>query len=270
MTLFNSSADESKATAERLLIKQIPLSDRAYILIVEDDIELAEWMQEYLIAKDYRVSICHRGDEAITLIQQHNPDLVVLDGMLPGVDGVDVCKAVRPNFTNAIIMVTARDEEIDEVLGLEMGADEYLTKPVRARALLTRIRKHLERQNTPSVAEEAPCSEKVSSSLAENESLQFNSLIIDRQAMMVSLAGEKVKISTNEFDVLWLLAVQAGTVVSRNDLVTQLRGFEYDGFDRSIDLKISRLRKKLDDDATQPYRIKTIWGKGYLFVKDAW
>jgi DNA-binding response OmpR family regulator len=244
--------------------KTIDTSSKAHILVVEDDIELAEWMGEYLDAKGYQVTVSGRGDDAVTLIQQNNPDVVVLDGMLPGLDGVDVCKTVRPDFTNAIIMVTARDEEIDEVLGLEMGADDYLTKPVRARALLTRIRKHLERQQQQSVPLEAPpCS-------ATSEVLQFNNLIIDRQAMVVSLDNEQIKISTNEFDVLWLLAQQAGKVVSRDELVSQLRGFEYDGFDRSIDLRISRLRKKLGDDPTQPFRIKTIWGKGYFFAKDAW
>jgi len=235
-----------------------------HILVVEDDIELCEWMCEYLMAKGYQVTSTGRGDEAVTLIKNINPDLVILDGMLPGLDGVDVCKAVRPSFKNTIIMVTARDEEIDEVLGLEMGADEYLTKPVRARALLTRIKKHLERQQEKTIHIEQAAIE------TNNDRLKFNNLIIDRQAMIVSLDGEQVKISTNEFDVLWLLAQQAGSPVSRNELVSQLRGFDYDGFDRSIDLRISRLRKKLRDDSAEPFRIKTIWGKGYLFAKDAW
>jgi DNA-binding response OmpR family regulator len=235
------------------------------ILIVEDDCELAEWMHDYLSQKAYRVTVCHRGDEAVGLIQQHNPDLVILDGMLPGLDGMDVCKAVRATFTNAIIMLTARDEEIDEVLGLEMGADEYLTKPVRARALLARIRKHLERQlNT------AEANGLASNHQQGGEHLHFNRLSIDREARSVLLDGVALKISSNEFDVLWLLAQQAGQIVSRNELISQLRGFDYDGFDRSIDLKVSRLRKKLGDNSAEPMGIKTIWGKGYLFVKDAW
>jgi DNA-binding response OmpR family regulator len=244
--------------------KMINAQATTQILVVEDDIELAEWMCEYLTAKGYQVSVTSRGDDAVKLIDSINPDVVILDGMLPGLDGNDVCKAVRPSFTNAIIMVTARDEEIDEVLGLEMGADDYLTKPIRARALLTRIRKHLERQQEQTLAISATYLS------ATNECLQFNNLIIDRQAMMVSLDGDKIRISTNEFEVLWFLAQQAGNVVSRSDLVSQLRGFDYDGFDRSIDLRVSRLRKKLGDDPAQPYRIKTIWGKGYLFVKDVW
>lgn len=239
-------------------------SNTQHILVVEDDVELAEWMGDYLSAKNYRVTLCGRGDEAVTIIKQENPDVVILDGMLPGLDGLDVCKAVRPDFTHTIIMVTARDEEIDEVLGLEMGADDYLTKPVRARALLARIRKHLDRQQP------ALLSATDEKKLGLAEQLIFDNLIINSEARLVSLNDEVIKISSNEFDVLWLLAQQAGQVVSRNELVSQLRGFDYDGFDRSIDLRVSRLRKKLGDDPHSPFRIKTVWGKGYLFAKDAW
>mgnify|MGYP006149977773 CR=1 FL=1 len=244
------------------------MSGNEHLLIVEDDSELAQWMSDYLTSKSFKVSVVMRGDEAVDFIKAHQPDVVILDGMLPGLDGVDVCKAVRPFYSKAIIMVTARDEEIDEVLGLEMGADEYLTKPVRARALLTRIKKHLSRQQ----ASQESASQNTSQLALDGDSntLNFQNLVIDKQAMVVSLDGEKIKISSNEFEVLWLLAQQAGQLVTREHLVNELRGFEYDGFDRSIDLRISRLRKKLGDDPTEPYRIKTIWGKGYLFAKDAW
>lgn len=232
---------------------------KPHILLVEDDLELAEWMQDYLNSKGFECILCHRGDEAVRLIESHNPDIVILDGMLPGLDGFDVCKAVRPEFSNAIIMVTARDEEIDEVVGLEVGADDYLTKPIRARALLTRIRKFLDRQTNNGQAKEgAP------------QYLAFDNLIIDKQAMRVTLNEATVNISSNEFEVLWLLASQAGELVTREELVHQIRGFDYDGFDRSIDLRISRLRKKLGDDSANPFRIKTVWGKGYLFASDCW
>ncbi len=125
----------------------------AHILIVEDDISLARWMEKYLALKGFTVSVITRGDLAVDFIKQHNPDIVVLDGMLPGLDGFDVCKALRPAFTNSIIMVTARDEEIDEVLGLDAGADDYLTKPLRARALFARIEKCLKRQSPDTLQE---------------------------------------------------------------------------------------------------------------------
>ncbi|NQY34525.1 MAG: response regulator [Alteromonadaceae bacterium] len=236
-----------------------------HILLVEDDIALAEWIADYLSARDFQVTTTGRGDDAVQLITQLNPDLVLLDGMLPGMDGLDVCKTVRPEFENPIIMLTARDEEIDEVLGLEMGADDYITKPVRARALLARIRLLLRRQEkmTNRLNDDIQPSEP-------SDRIQFNGLIINLQARSVALDDELINLSSNEFDVLWFLAQNAGQLVSREQLVSHLRGFDYDGFDRSIDLRISRLRKKLKDSPSEPFRIKTIWGKGYLFAKDVW
>lgn len=242
----------------------------AHILLVEDDVALAEWIADYLAAREFNVTTCHRGDEAVSLIQSLTPDIVLLDGMLPGMDGLDICKAVRPTFSNPIIMITARDEEIDEVLGLEMGADDYITKPVRARVLLARIRGFLRREEV--IQEKVAASTTIENVVekAPSSTLQLSGLSINALARSVTLDGEPIKISSNEFDVLWFLAQRAGQVVSREALVTHLRGFDYDGFDRSIDLRISRLRKKLKDDSAEPYRIKTIWGKGYLFANDGW
>lgn len=243
----------------------------SHILLVEDDIDLADWMADYLIAREFKVTTCYRGDEAVELIQTLNPDIVLLDGMLPGMDGMDVCKAVRADFANPIIMITARDEEIDEVLGLEMGADDYITKPVRARVLLARIRGQLRLHEKVNHLEHQALSKGNDSTAQANKRiLQFNGLVINEQARSVVLDDETIKLSSNEFDVLWFLAQKAGQVVSRKELVSYFRGFDYDGFDRSIDLRISRLRKKLHDDSSEPFRIKTIWGKGYLFVNDVW
>ncbi|MCJ8294844.1 MAG: response regulator [Colwellia sp.] len=240
----------------------------SHILLVEDDIDLAEWIADYLTARDFKVTTCHRGDEAVELIGSLNPDIVLLDGMLPGMDGLDVCKTVRATFANPIIMITARDEEIDEVLGLEMGADDYITKPVRARVLLARIRGLLRREDKSRL--EGKAKQQLVDELASNGVLKFNGLVISEPARSVILDGESIKVSSNEFDVLWFLANKAGQVVSRKELVSHFRGFDYDGFDRSIDLRISRLRKKLKDDSSEPFRIKTIWGKGYLFANDVW
>ena len=236
-----------------------------HIVIVEDDVSLAQWFKEYLELKHYQVTVIERGDLAVPFIKQNNPDLVLLDGMLPGLDGIDVCKALRPDFTNAIIMVTARDEEVDEVIGLEVGADDYLTKPIRARVLATKIRKYLDRQS-----KDAVLNLQVASTEQDATKLQFGKLIVDQQAHSVSLDGQDIAISTVEFELFWLLVKSAGNIVTRDDLMKQLRGFEYDGFDRTIDLRISKLRKKLNDNASKPYKIKTIWGKGYLLVKDVW
>ncbi|MDU0112390.1 response regulator [Psychrosphaera aquimarina] len=249
------------------------MENQQHILLVEDEQSLSDWIAEYLTMRGFKVTQTARGDDAVTLIQSLNPDLVLLDGMLPGMDGVDVCKTVRPEFSNAIIMITARDEEADEVLGLEMGADDFLVKPIRARALLSRIKILLNKQNQTS---SAPSDDPLANDPSNDNELRFNKLIINASTRQVTLADEQINLSTKEFDVLWLLANRAGQVVSREQLVTDLRGFEYDGFDRSIDLQVSRLRKKLNgknvDKSTdnQTDRIKTIWGKGYLFVKDVW
>lgn len=246
---------------------QYPNNFITNILIVEDDESLAQWIEKYLVLKNFTVKVIGCGDLAVDYINKHNPDIVILDGMLPGLDGFDVCKAVRPAFTNAIIMVTARDEEIDEVLGLDAGADDYLTKPLRARALLARIDKWLKRQSS-TMLQEAVLENNTHND--DSSKLIFGQFTIDAQARSVSLGREIINISTNEFDLLWILAERAGQVVARSELMMQLKGYEYDGFDRTVDLRISKLRKKLNDNTSQPYRIKTIWGKGYLLVKDAW
>ncbi|RYY76219.1 MAG: response regulator transcription factor [Gammaproteobacteria bacterium] len=224
------------------------------ILIVEDDTELQQWISDYLVGKGFNCTCTENGAEAVKLISNLQPDVVLLDGALPGLDGFEVCKIVRSFYKGAIIMITARDEEIDEVLGLEVGADDYLIKPVRARALLTRIQKLLEKKNA------APAS----------RILTFNNLVIDSHSQSVHLSGAEIKLTSKEFEVLWILASHPGEIVTRDTLLKELRGYEFDGLDRSIDLRISRVRKKLKDRTEDPYRIKTIWGKGYLFVKDAW
>ena len=230
---------------------------KPHILVVEDDRSLAEWVCEYLIDQNYMVTLATRGDEAIHLIQSDQPDLVILDVMLPVTNGFDICKAVRPNFTGPILMLTACSEETDEVLGLELGADDFLTKPVRPRILLARLQALLRRQEGKQLD-------------SNNNRLQFGELTIQRESQTTCIGDELIPLSSNEFDMLWLLASNAGTVLDRDALVRQLRGIEYDGFDRSIDIGISRLRRKLKDNAQQPFRIKTVRGKGYLFAPDAW
>lgn len=226
------------------------------ILVVEDDISLSEWIFDYLTEHGFQVTLANRGDTAIELIQADIPDLVVLDIMLPEKNGFEVCREVRAFYPSPILMVTACSEESDEILGLELGADDYINKPVRPRVLLARIKTLLRRNDT---ATGKPGRTK-----------KFGSLTLDSGAKSVVYGENNISISSNEFDVLWLLACHAGEVVSRIDLVSKLRGIEYDGFDRSIDVRISRIRKKLGDDPAQPRKIKTIRGLGYLFVEHNW
>lgn len=226
----------------------------ATILLVEDDASLAEWIQQYLQGHEYQLRHLARGDLVVAAVQEQKPDVIILDVMLPGKNGFDVCRELRAFYNGPILMLTALNEETDEVLGLELGANDYLNKPVRPRVLLARIKALLRRDPVEQLEGQ----------------LQFGQLRIVRDAKAVFYREQSVPLTANEFDVLWLLASQAGQVISRDKLVSQLRGFEYDGFDRSIDIRISRLRKKLLDNTEQPYRIKTVWARGYLFSPEAW
>jgi DNA-binding response OmpR family regulator len=235
------------------------MEQQLHILLVEDDRRLVELIGEYLKKQGFRVSTAERGDTAVKMIVQLNPDLVILDLMLPGIDGFIVCQHIRPVFAGPILILTAREDDMDQVAGLEMGADDYVKKPVEPRVLLARIRALLRR---------FPVGQAI---VSENGGkLRFGRLSICRQSRKVLFEDNEVELTSNEFDLLWLLAEAAGTVLDREYLFKALRGIEYDGLDRTIDVTVSRLRKKFGDDPSHPCRIKTIWGKGYLFVSDAW
>ncbi len=233
------------------------------ILIVEDDERLAELTREYLESNGLAVSLEMHGGHAVERIRNEQPDLVVLDLMLPGEDGLSICRRVRPFYSGPIIMLTARTDDLDQVLGLEMGADDYIGKPVKPRVLLARIRALLRRvtENAQNSADEA--------SGEEPSRLQFNDLVVDRSMREAWLSDVSIDLTSAEFDLLWLLASNAGRVLSREEIFTALRGIEYDGQDRSIDVRVSRIRPKIGDDPIHPRRIKTVRTKGYLFGKKA-
>lgn len=224
------------------------------VLIVEDDERLASLTQEYLIRNGLEVGVEADGNRAIRRIIEEQPDMVVLDLMLPGADGLTVCREVRPHYSLPILMLTARTDDMDQVLGLEMGADDYVAKPVQPRVLLARIRALLRR------------TEKVEEG---QQRLDFGELVIDNGARAVLLNEQPVEFTSAEYDLLWLLASNAGKILSREDIFERLRGIEYDGQDRSIDVRISRIRPKIGDDPDNPRRIKTVRSKGYLFVKES-
>ena len=231
------------------------------VMIVEDDERLASLTADYLQSNGLEVEVIGDGSEAIKAIVSQQPDLVVLDLMLPGADGLEVCKAVRDKYKKPILMLTARTDDVDQVLGLEMGADDYVAKPVKPRVLLARIRALLRRSDSPE--------ESAESTNQENPNrLEFGDLVIDNSAREVWLREEAVDLTSAEYDLLWLLASNAGTILSREEIFERLRGIQYDGQDRSIDVRVSRIRPKVGDDPMNPRRIKTVRSKGYLFVKD--
>jgi len=221
------------------------------VLLVEDDAELASMVADYLTPHGFQVAIEGRGDRAVERILREPQDVVILDVNLPGLDGFSICRAVRTRFAGPILILTARGEEIDEVVGLEVGADDYLAKPVRPRVLLARLRAHLRKL---AVGE---------NQLADNR-IQLGALRIDAGRRAAELRGEAIELTTAEFDLLWLLAQHAGQVLGRGDIYQRLHGLKQDGLDRSIDLRVSRLRKKLGDDPVNPQRIKAVRGVGYL------
>jgi len=225
---------------------------------VEDDRRLADLTAEYFRQNGLTVAVEARGDRAVARFKSEQPRIVLLDLMLPGTDGLTVCRELREFFSGPILIFTARDSDIDQVIGLEAGADDYVAKPVdpmvllaRTRALLRRVEENVEQPKT--VGE-----------------IVLGGLRISDSAQEVWLDGNNIPLTTQEFELLHLLARSAGTILSREDIFRHLRGIDYDGLDRSIDGRISKLRRKLNDSATTPSRIKTVWGKGYLLVPDAW
>ncbi len=239
-------------------------SDESWrILIVEDDERLANLTCEYLQSNGLQVTIEGDGAKAVDLIKSEQPDLVILDLMLPGEDGLSVCRLVRPFYSGPIIMLTARDDDLDQVLGLEMGADDYLAKPVRPRVLLARIHALLRR-----LKDIAPPNEQGEQDPDALSRVTFANLVVDNSMREAWLDEQTIDLTSAEFDLLWLLSSNAGRVLSREEIFTALRGIEYDGQDRSIDVRVSRIRPKIGDDPLQPKRIKTVRSKGYLFVKE--
>lgn len=228
------------------------------VLVVEDDVELAKLTSNYLSDNGYQVSIEHNGSAAVNRILDESPDMVVLDIMLPGADGIEICRRVREQFKGFIIMLTARTGEIDQILGLEIGADDYLSKPVEPRLLLARIKAIFRRQTEQHV--------KADPQADDTSTLYFGELRIEKSSRCVFMQEMELDLSTPEYDLLLLLAEQAGTILSREHIFKTLRGIDYDGQSRSIDIIISQLRNKLGDNPSKPRLIKTIRNKGYMLA----
>src|SRR6185503_3042856 len=228
------------------------------ILLVEDDARLAELTATFLGQNGLRVAVEARGDRALERFAQERPRLVLLDLLLPGKDGLAICRELRRDNDIPILILTARDTDFDHVIGLETGADDYVMKPVEPMVLLARVRALLRRAERGGPAGE------------RRADVQLGALRISETSREVWLQGRPVPLTTQEFELLSLLARRAGELVSRDEVFRSMRGIDYDGLDRSIDGRVSKLRRKLGDDAAAPTRIKTVWGKGYLLVPDAW
>ncbi len=231
-----------------------PNALHAKLLLVEDDAELAALVREFLEGAGYQVTVEGRGDRAVEVVRAADPDLVILDVMLPGQSGIEVCRELRRGSQVAILMLTALGDDVDQIVGLEVGADDYLVKPLRPRLLLARVRALLRRTLAdPRTAE-------------SGRALHTGALLIEFTARRVLVDGREVPLTTAEFDLLALLADRCGEVVSRDELYQELRGLPYDGVDRSIDLRVSRVRAKLGDASEL---LKSVRSVGYLLAEEA-
>lgn len=224
------------------------------VMLVEDDARLAALVTEYLSGYEFAVQLVSRGDQALARFADIAPDVVVLDLMLPGLDGMVVCRQLRAISEVPILILTAREDSYDEVSGLEQGADDFLNKPVQPRVLLARLRALMRRAATRQPADSQP--------------LVFGALTITPNERSVTWRGEPCLLSNTEYKLLLVLASAAGQVLSRDALLKRLRGIEFDGLDRSIDNCISKLRRRFDDANSE--KIKTVWGEGYLFSPSTW
>jgi len=227
-----------------------------HLLLVEDDLRLSQLISIFLERNGFQVSVLNQGDQVISYIQKNSLDLIILDVMLPKLDGFSICRKIRGTFDKPIIFLTAKDSDFDHVLGLEIGADDYIIKPVEPNVLLARINMLLRRNANLK-------------NLAVNK-LSYGGLSINKPSRTVMLNEQMIDLTSHEFELLWLLAHQAGEPQSREYIHKKMIGREYDGLDRSVDVRISRLRKKLGDNTEAPTKILTVWGKGYMLSKTAW
>jgi DNA-binding response OmpR family regulator len=220
------------------------------ILIIDDDEKLNRLLHDFLGDFGFETLSATHPEKGIKILEQKQPDLVILDIMLPDMDGFEVCKAIRQAHSVPIIMLTARGEVTDKIVGLELGADDYLAKPFEPRELVARMHSVLRR----------------SQKIDDTRPRTFGRLQIDFAKRLVHLDGDIVDLTTNEFVALAFLVKNAGKVMDRDQILQELRGMDCDAFNRSVDIAMSRVRQKLKDDPKAPAFIKTVWGTGYVFI----
>ncbi len=222
------------------------------ILVIDDDEKLNKLLKRFLGDFDYTVYTATDAREGLKKIRTASPDLIILDVMLPGMTGFDLCKRIRQSSAVPIIMLTAMGDLMDKVVGLELGADDYLPKPFEPRELVARIQAVLRRTRQPGA----------------DRRRRFGRLDVDFHRQQAWLDKDRIHLTTNEFSALDLLVRHAGKVMDRDEILQTLRGIDSDAFNRAVDITISRLRQKLGDDPKNPEFIKTVWGAGYVFIAE--
>jgi two-component system, OmpR family, phosphate regulon response regulator OmpR len=227
------------------------------VLIVDDDPKLQKLLTEYLEANGFGIMGLPDGSQVLETIRKESPDLVILDIMLPGKDGLEILKDIRRTFDLPVILLTAKGDDTDRIVGLELGGDDYLAKPFNPRELLARMKAVL-RRIKPGISADA--------GTEKNNLIKTGGLTLNTARQTVSLGKDEIELSTAEYRILEVLMKNPNTVLSRDQLMTLARGRDFMAFDRSIDVHISKLRSKLEDDSGAPKRIKTIWGSGYMLI----
>ena len=229
-------------------------------MIVDDDAKLRELLDEYLASYGFEVSMLPDGSTVLKTIQLNAPDLVILDIMLPDRNGLEVLREIRMQSQIPVIMLTAKGEDADRIVGLELGADDYLPKPFNPRELLARIKAVLRRQ---------PLTNKKATKDREDLLVRVGGMVLNKAKQTLIEEGKEVELSSTEYKLLEVLMTHPNNVMSRDRLMSMARGKDFMAFDRSIDVHISKLRAKLETDPRKPKRIKTIWGTGYMFVDES-
>lgn len=231
----------------------------ATILVVDDEPPILDLIASYLRADGFNVCTALDGPSALAQTRSQRPNLVVLDVMLPGMDGLEVCRRIQQEFDTYVLMLTARSEEIDKIVGLSVGADDYLTKPFSPRELVMRVKAILRRSRTSALHSRE-------SGLMERPPLHFDEIKIDPERREVWREQQQIELTPREFDLLYALAEQPGRVFSRDQLLERVWGHDFAGIDRVVDVHIGLLRRKLEDDPANPSMIQTLRGVGYKFV----
>lgn len=245
--------------------------DRPYILVVEDEPSFSDALAIGLGREGFRVRVAADGLAALEAVREDPPDLILLDVMLPKLSGIDVCRAVRATSTVPIIMVTAKSEELDTVVGLEVGADDYVTKPYRLRELVARIRANLRRSDLhaagapPGAGAAAGSDDAAGGPVGRGDVLRVRGVVVDRGRHEVHVDGEPVELTRKEFEVLALLMSNAGRVVTRDTLIDRVWGEDYVGDTKTLDVHVKRVRSKVERDPSNPARIATVRGLGYKY-----
>ncbi|TQR41730.1 response regulator transcription factor [Paenibacillus popilliae] len=225
------------------------------VLVIEDEQDISRVLKDYITVSGYKVLVAENGQDGLKFIDTLSPDFIILDIMLPDVDGIELCRQIRETCNTPILILSARGSDTDKVLGLGFGADDYMTKPFSLTELVARINAHLRRGSMENMPK-------------PDELLQFGSLIIDKKAYKVTVEGQEISLSAKEFELLYYLSKHKNQVFSKSQLLDAVWGYNTFGDESTITVYIRRLREKLEPDPSNPTYIKTVWGVGYKFSSD--